>query len=128
MSAVVHWWPDGHDAPSSSHKTVTGAAASASPPAQTPPAQRSSPTPSPGAAVLASPAAGADTGGTPGALVFSGRQLTLRPPSNGSLFADLDTPQSSTDNTKSTSAELRYEAVDGAPTSSRGCTSTRRRA
>ncbi|MEX2980776.1 protein kinase [Streptomyces sp. C36] len=116
VSAVVYWWPDGHDAPSSSHKAVTGAAASASPPARTPPAQRSSPTPSPGAAVLASPAAGAapDTGGTPGALVFSGRQLTLRPPSNGYLFADLDTPQSSTDNTKSTSAELRYEAVDGA--------------
>ncbi|GHG54402.1 serine/threonine-protein kinase [Streptomyces griseocarneus] len=114
VSAFAYWWPDGDEAPSSARKPGTGVTAPVAPPSQSPSVSRS-PTLPPSAAVLASPPAGAaaGTGAAPGAPLFAGRQLTLRPPSNGSLFVDLDTPQSSTENTKSTTAELRYEAVDG---------------
>ncbi|MFI8939313.1 protein kinase [Streptomyces syringium] len=111
LSAGLYWWPDGEGTSPSAHKKpVSGVSAPHTTPSRSP-SQGPSPALSPSAAVLASPSAGAvaGTGGTPGAPVFSGRQLMLRPPSSGYLFVDLDTPQSSNDTTESTSSELRYE-------------------
>ncbi|WP_338930756.1 protein kinase [Streptomyces netropsis] len=114
LSACLYWWPDGDDTSPSARKPVTGVTAPTTSLSRSP-SPGASPALSPSAAALASPSAGATAGagGAPGAPVFSGRQLMLRPPSSGYLFVDLDTPQSSTDTVNSTSAELKYENQEG---------------
>ncbi|GAA3031093.1 hypothetical protein GCM10020000_04940 [Streptomyces olivoverticillatus] len=87
LIAALHWWPGGNGEASGTPRPPT---------ASNTPAATPSPLLSPSSGRTANPSPG--TGAVPSTPVFAARPLTLRPPSGNTLFVDLDTPQTTTDN------------------------------
>ncbi|MFI9723517.1 protein kinase [Streptomyces sp. NPDC052396] len=103
IGAALHWGTGGNGGATGTPRPPSAATARGA-------------SPSASAGTPSGSSTGATASAVPAVPVFAARPLTLRPPSGNTLFADLDVPQTTTDNSHTAGVvELYYDNIDGGP-------------